>query len=173
MLNPCTPRRAAGERGFTLIELLITVAVMAVALSLAAPLVGQQLAGWRVRSAAQGIVDGMGYARTEAIRRSSPVSFTLGAGNAGWTVAQVSPASTLQTRSAGETPNVTTSTAAGTWTLTFRANGLVDTSGTYLNQVTVSAASGLETRRIDVFGGGLIRVCDPAISNTADTRSCT
>jgi type IV fimbrial biogenesis protein FimT len=42
-----------------------------------------------------------------------------------------------------------------------------------MSQVTVSSLVGAsDTRRIDIYGGGLIRMCDPAVSAADDPRRC-
>jgi len=176
MLMPGTRARPAARRagrGFTLIELMVTVAVLAVGLALAAPSLSTQIANYRLRGAAEGVINGLNYARAEAVRRNSNVSFTLDAGGAGWTVAQVSPATTLQTRANAEAPGVTAASTTASLAVTFTPTGLVDTSGVRLGQVNLSTAvSGAETRRIDIFGGGLIRVCNPSITTAGDPRRC-
>lgn len=160
-------------RGFSLIELMVTVAVLAVGLALAAPSLSTQIANYRLRSAAEGVLNGLNYARAEAVRRNSNVSFTLDATGAGWTVAQISPATTLQTRANGEAPGVSTTSSTASRVVTFTPTGLVDTSGVRLSQIDLSTSvSGAETRRIDIFGGGLIRVCNVAITAVGDPRRC-
>lgn len=169
--SPLACRR--GGWGFSLIELMVTVAVLAVGLALAAPALSTQIANYRLRAAAEGVLNGLNYARAEAVRRNSNVSFTLDASGAGWTVAQDSPATTLQTRANGETPGVTAASTTTSLSVTFTPTGLVDTSGVRLSQIDLSTAvSGAETRRIDIFGGGLIRVCDPGVTTAGDPRRC-
>ncbi len=170
--KPTTPRRAAA--GFSLIELMVTVAVLAVGLSLAAPTLSKQIANYRVRSAAEGVINGLNHARAEAVRRNTNVSFTLQSdGGAGWTVAQVSTSATLQAKASGETPGVTATSTTSSRAVTFTSTGLVDTTGTRLSQVDLASnVAGSETRRVDIFGGGLIRVCDPAITADGDPRRC-
>ncbi len=160
-------------RGFSLIELMVTVAVLVVGLALAAPTLSTQIANYRLRSAAEGVINGLNYARAEAVRRNSNVSFTLNSDGAGWTVAQVSPATTLQSRANGDAPGVTAASTTSSLSVTFTPTGLVDTSGTRLSQINLStSAANAETRRIDIFGGGLIRVCNPSVTTVGDPRRC-
>lgn len=172
MLNPALKARR-GARGLTLIELMITIAVLAVGLSLAAPSFTVQVSNYRVRAAAESMLNGLNYARTEAVRRNRPVSFTLSPSGSGWSVDQISPAQTLQTRADGETAGLTVVSSSTSRAVTFTSTGLVDTSGTRLTQVNLSApASNADTRRIDIFGGGLIRMCDPGVAIVGDPRRC-
>jgi type IV fimbrial biogenesis protein FimT len=170
MLKPHGRRPA---RGLTLIELMITVAVLAIGLSLAAPSFTQQIANYRLRSASESIINGLNYARAEAVRRNSPVSFTLDNTGAGWTVAQVNPATTLQSRANGESPGVTAASTTTSRAVTFTATGFVDNSGVRLSQINLSTSvANTDSRRIDIFGGGLIRVCDPTVTTAGDPRRC-
>ncbi|MBS0306408.1 MAG: GspH/FimT family pseudopilin [Proteobacteria bacterium] len=163
------PRRPA--RGVTLIELLITLVVLAVSLSLAAPTFTQQIANYRVRSASASIVDGLNFARAEAARRNTPVTFTLDASGPGWKAQQGN--ATLQSRAGGETPGVSATSGNGELALTFTPTGQVDTSAARLTTVTLaSAVPRTDGRRIDIFGGGLIRVCDPTLTAADDPRRC-
>lgn len=172
MLNPALKSRRS-ERGLTLIELMITIAVLAVGLSLAAPSFTMQVSNYRVRAAAESMLNGLNYARTEAVRRNRPVSFTLSVSGSGWSVDQVNPAETLQTRADGETAGLTVVSTSTSRAVTFTSTGLVDTSGIRLTQVNLSApASSSNTRRIDIFGGGLIRMCDPGVATVGDPRRC-
>ena len=77
--HPSAAPRSRGT-GFTLIELMVVVTVMAVSATLAAPGFSQLIANYRVRSGAAGIINGLNYARSEAVRRNSAVSFGLVSG---------------------------------------------------------------------------------------------
>ena len=170
MLNA---RHRGQVQGLTLIELMITVAVLAIGLSLAAPSFTQQIGNYRLRTASESIINGLNFARAEAVRRNSPVSFTLTAGGSGWTVAQVSPATTLQSRADGESPGISASSTTASSTVTFTATGFVDNSVVRLSQINLaSSAANTDTRRIDIFGGGLIRVCYPTVTTADDPRRC-
>jgi type IV fimbrial biogenesis protein FimT len=159
-----------GHAGFTLVELMVTLAVLVVGATLAAPSLSQMIANYRVRGAAEGILGGLNYARTEALRRNTAVAFALAPGGSGWTVSQVSTSVTLQSRTDSDSPIVASSTAATS--VTFLATGLLQT-GSQMSQVNVSSlVPGTNTRRINIFGGGLIRLCDPAVATPNDLRRC-
>lgn len=174
MLKPGRHALAARPvHGLTLIELMITVAVLAVGLSLAAPSLNQQIANYRLRSASESILNGLNYARAEAVRRNAPVSFTLVGGGSGWTVAHVSTAATLQSRANGDSPGITAGSTTASRVVTFTSTGFVDNTGVRMSQINLSSSvANTDTRRVDVFGGGLIRVCDPAVTTAGDPRRC-
>jgi type IV fimbrial biogenesis protein FimT len=156
----------------TLVELVVVLAIVAVSATLAAPSFAHMIANYRVRTTAEGILGALNFARTEALRRNTAVAFSLTPGGSGWTVSQLSTSTTLQSRSGGDVPGTTVTPSTAATSVTFLANGMIG-SGSQLNALTVAGtANAADTRRIDVFGGGLIRMCDPAIAAAADPRKC-
>jgi type IV fimbrial biogenesis protein FimT len=159
-------------RGFTLIELMVTVVIIAISLALAAPSFVQLVSNYRLRGAAESIVNGLNLARAEAVRRNAQVSFALTGTKSGWTVTD-SGGAVIQTRADSETGGLTAASSNSATSVTFLPTGLVNATGTWLTQVDLSSsASGTGTRRINVIGGGLIRMCDPAVTLTNDPRRC-
>ena len=159
--------------GFTLIELLITVAVLAVGATLAAPGAMQMIASRKVQTAAQSIVDGLNKARAEAVRRNSPVQFALRTDGIGWNLTQPSSGETLQSYSSRDWNTLQITSQGAATSVTFLATGVRQAGGTPLSQVTVSSPVGSgPTRIVNVFGGGLIRMCDPGVTAVNDPRRC-
>lgn len=76
------------QHGFTLIELLITIAVVAIIISLAAPSFTAFTANQRVKTTAQDLLMAMMYARSEAIKRNGDVYVKSNSGDwhNGWAV---------------------------------------------------------------------------------------
>lgn len=173
MLNRARPVTMR-ESGVTLIELLIALIILGIGASLAAPSFATALANYRVRASAEAALNGLFLARAEAIRRNTPVSFTLAASGSGWAVAQVAPAATIQSRPDNESPGVVLASSTVSRTVSFVANGMVDTSpAARLEQITITSnVPNTESRRINIFGGGLIRMCDPGIAAAGDSRRC-
>jgi type IV fimbrial biogenesis protein FimT len=160
--------------GFTLIELMVVVAVVAVGAALAGPSMRQEIANYGVRSAAESMVNGLNLARAEAVRRNSAVTFTVNGSGTGWTVAQASPGTTIQARSGSDGASLSAASSTTSLVVTFLATGLVNTSGTRLERITVSSSvTGAQSREIHILGGGMIRMCDPAATAASDPRRCS
>lgn len=78
MAKPTVPPGAArAQRGFTLIELMVTVLVMVILAAVAAPAIGDYILRSRVRAAADGLVDQLSVARSQAVRMDRNVSFKV------------------------------------------------------------------------------------------------
>ncbi len=77
--------QANNVAGFTLIELMVTIAVMAIIVSIAAPSIGTQLANQRVKSTTATLANALKEAKAESIIRRQPitVSFINNSNNAG------------------------------------------------------------------------------------------
>ena len=67
-------RPSAATRGFTLVEMMVTVAIVAIMLALAAPAMQQFVTQKAVSTSADELVSALRFARSEALKRSSPVS---------------------------------------------------------------------------------------------------
>jgi len=191
------------ERGLTLIELAVTMAILGMLLAASMPSVGLWLANQRIRNTASSIATGLQFAQSEAVRRNQPVSFwlvsttsassmddscALSSSSGSWvvTLGSTSPAgkcatgsSTRQLKSAlaGDGGGSVTlsalnggSTAANR--VTFNGFGQI-TSTTPIQLVNVTGSSGTKAMSVTVNSGGQVKVCDPGISTTTDSRYCS
>lgn len=166
-------RRTSRQKGFTLVEALVAVGVLAVLASLAAPSFESTFVRFRVRVSAEGLMSGLQLARSEALRRNQPVRFTLDDGRGNWTVATLSPARTIQTSTGAAAAGVTLTTNASQTAVVFLASGLVDTSAARIERIDLSTrVPGVNTWRVEVHGGGQVRMCDPAVTDANDRRKC-
>lgn len=65
-------------KGFTLIEMMVTVAIMAIVATLAAPSFVEMIRNNRVTTAANDVLSAMQVARSEAIRQRRPITVCAG-----------------------------------------------------------------------------------------------
>ena len=183
MLMTRPPRRS---RGVTLIEIMIALLIMSVLITMAAP----SFAGWirnqRIRTASEGLLNGLQMARAEALKTNTVVSFQIGTD---WTVTR--PCTLEEVK--GDASCATVEVQSGQWSRaevvpdhsTFSFNGLgrlvssagaIQVYGADETDESACAAEGGDDRclRIDVKAGGGIRLCDPALSltNPNDPQAC-
>lgn len=162
------------QRGFSLIELMITLAIVAILATLAAPSFKVILANAQIRTAAQALQDGLQLARVEAIRRNARVIFTIGTQST-WTVSVESDASTVQTRpyTEGSAAATVAVTPGGATQVTFDGLGRVKTNTDASSSITqldidvpttLIPASASREQRVTITSGGAIRLCDPNVS---------
>jgi type IV fimbrial biogenesis protein FimT len=85
-MGTCSPRRRS--RGFTVTEMLIVVAIMAILAAIAAPYMGDMIRRQRIKTAAFDVFASLAFARSEAIKRNTPVTITPTGGNwaEGWRI---------------------------------------------------------------------------------------
>jgi type IV fimbrial biogenesis protein FimT len=103
-------------KGFSMIELLVVVAIVMVIAGLAIPQITLTLRTYQVTSAASQIADAIKFARFEAIRRNSQMSFLAWWSGVRWSVGTDSNGDTIlqpSERQYDVTGNVTLLTAAG------------------------------------------------------------
>jgi type IV fimbrial biogenesis protein FimT len=177
-------RSCSSQRGFTLTELMIAIVVFGILTSMALPSFTAWIQKSQIRTAAETIQNGLQLARGEALRRNSPVRFTMAGPSSGWTVAVVSPAETIQTRSGSEgTQNAVVSVvgpAVLPVAVTFDGLGRSDLAAQLVIAITnpVGGACGaaltqMRCLNVAVAPGGTIRMCDPDPSVLAgDSRKC-
>lgn len=84
----------ARQGGMTLIELMVAVSIVALLAMLAAPSFVSTLQNRRIRTAAESVLVGLQYAKTEAVRRNRAVNFSL-ASDGSWQVGCATEDTTL------------------------------------------------------------------------------
>lgn len=188
------------QRGFNIIEIMISLAVLAILISLGAPGFSEWLQSQRLRTSGEAITNGLQVARGEAIRRNLPVVFGLEPPYTGWTVCEASivpcdsttpDGSFIQRKAAqegsGDAKIAPTPVTAGNAVLvTFSPLGAVLNSNSdggapftrvdvfYSDPGLCSAAGGsMRCLRVVVSPAGSVRMCDPTPTIVApDPRAC-
>lgn len=165
--------------GFSLIELLFVIAIVGLLFAFGAPSFSAWLKNMQVRNAAESIMNGLQFARTEAVRRNEVISFAMFPPDADWTVSTVIVVETLQSFASAEgaeQAEVATTDAV----VTFNGLGKTDLAANALIQVTnptggAVCGTGVDEIRclnVTVSVGGQIKMCDPAIATPGDSRRC-
>lgn len=168
--------RATG-RGFSLIELLVALGVFAILLLVAMPGYTAWIQNTKIRNAAESMLSGLQFARSEALRRNTNVEFVIGA-DTDWTVAVAAPPETVQTRpSAQGSQGVTVvKIPAAATRVTFNSLGRIvanaDGSASFTQLDFDMAASERRELRLMLGTGGRVRMCDPAVTDADDPRYC-
>jgi type IV fimbrial biogenesis protein FimT len=174
------------HNGFSLIELAITVALFGILVSLAMPTFSTFIANSRVRTAAEGMVNGLQIARAEAVRRNTFVSLQIGANGISWDVV-ASDGTTIQTRGVEPGNAVTPATIVplGTTAVTYAGMGrmiAVKNAGVTADPPAVFAIRYIATGRNPPTDGtramcvvivnNAPRLCDPQRGDMDDAQGC-
>jgi type IV fimbrial biogenesis protein FimT len=171
------------QLGLTLVELMVGLAIVALTLSFAMPAYREWILNLHIRNTAESILGGLQLARNEAITRRTSVRIDIDA-DGRWeictgTLAGVCPQQ-IQQRSEEESgANNVTIRELNNQQLTIAFNDLgqmilpaapvdiaVDLAPSEL------AANLTRDLRISVRAGGVIRMCDPNVTNQDDSRFC-
>lgn len=136
-------RRATGrvrQGGFTAIELMVTLAVVAILATLAAPAFQNLIAAQRIKSVASALNESLWVARSEALKRNANVSFNFTNSGDGtvvgdWTITQSSDGTgTAILQQAGSpavmaTTRKAASTTGGNLLFVFNSSGRLTSGG--------------------------------------------
>lgn len=170
--------RALAQRGFSLIELLIALLVVSILISMALPTFSVWIANTKIRNGTEAVLNGLQYARNEAVKRNTAIEFEITSGTA-WVVTVASSAAELQRRAEEGSSEVTaTATPGGATKVTFNGMGWVTDNGdgsARLTRLDVTSSQlssqGERALRLVVTPGGAVRMCDPAVASP-DPRAC-
>lgn len=173
------------SNGFTLIELMVTVALLGILASLSIPSFQTWIQNTKIRTAAESIQNGLQKARAEAVKRNTPVQFSLDGGSSAWRVSCVTAAQcadlvggVVETRavSDGSSVDIIIATLPATSdTVEFNSFGGINNPPIPFTQIDVSSNASAADRplRVTLGVGGNTRLCDPYPSLSAsDPRKC-
>jgi len=167
----------AKSAGFTLVEVMIALVVLIVLVGLGMPSFLQMLRNMEIRSAAEGVANGLQRARAEAVARNTRVQFVLGPGTA-WTVSMPGVADPIDSRPHSDSANATlipvSSGGVAASTITYNQLGQIVANAPVsptLARIDFAAASGNQGLRVTIGAGGNARVCDPNVA-APNARAC-
>jgi len=172
------------QSGLSMVEVMVVVAILSALLATGLPSFMDWVQNTQIRSTAESIASGLQVARTEALRRNTPVQFILtgngGVGETGWEVRARNSDQLLRPKPAGEggTKSQLATVPADARMVTFTGIGRVMNNSDGSPRLTrvdidnpsLSAAQSRDLR-VTISDGGSIRMCDPATSGS-DTRAC-
>lgn len=175
-------------RGVTAIELLVVVSIVAIMMTIGVPSLQNWIASSRVRLKAEGVLNGLQYARAEAIRRNARIFFSVN-GDSSWSLGCATVVGDLDGDGSADCPSVIQSKSAleggagvvltispnGATTATFTGLGLVATNAdgsASLTQIDFSSLGTAQKYRIPLTSGGQTRICDPDVAIDGDPRKC-
>lgn len=188
-------------KGVTLIELLVGLAIAAILMLLGLPSFQQWAANSRVRGAAEGMLAGLQSARVEAVKRNLTVEFVLTSDQptpamvnsltttvtgTNWVIRFMpSGSATYQFvhgwngREGSGSASAIVDYGASTDVVSFNGLGRATPPGgatfSFSNAgagTCVADGGSVRCLTIVVDGGGEIRLCDPAVTDSGDTRAC-
>lgn len=175
------------QTGVTLIEAMIAVALVALIVLTAMPSFSAWLAGLRVRTVAESLVAGMQLARVEAVKRNTPIRFTLdSATGGGWTVLVPADSAVIATKATGTggavavtmDPNSDNSIEFANLGQRIKpAPGDGDMTVSITNpaggacQTTDGSGGPVRCLNIQIPAGGQVRLCDP-VRPDGDPQAC-
>lgn len=183
MLTPSARR----NHGFTFVEVMVAVAIVAILAAVALPSFVAWLQNAQIRTAAESIRSGLGAARAEAIRRNTLVQFSLdnptATGGTGWTITAPNAPATeqlIETAPSREgsgnvllqvLPEGATDTTFNGFGRLASAAGVLTLQCVRFKSASLSAADTHEYA-VAIVDGSEIKLCDPLITDSKDTRTC-
>ena len=181
--------RRSAQAGISLIELMIVVVITGILIALAIPSFQTWIQNSQIRTAGEGIINGLQTAKNEAIRRNACMQIQI-TGKTGWQVNPCSDALAVPPYAVRSSEEGTVNadlirTPAASDTVSFNALGRVvnpnPSDGTApLGQVDIcnpamtgTQAADMRPLRIVIPAGGSVRMCDPSpLLTLGDPRRC-
>lgn len=185
---------AKRQSGLTLIETMVAITIASLLLLLAMPGFSSWSANQKIRAAAEGVLNGLQTARLEALKRNQAVDFVLtdsaptsgsataSASGKNWIVRVASSNELISGWSGASSSGAASAVVdygSSVSTVSFNSlgrntsNSQLDFNFTLASAGSCKAVSGeLRCLRVSISNGGEIRMCDPSVTTTGDTRKC-
>jgi len=153
-LNTLPPKLKNVSSGFTLIELMVTIAVLAIIVSIAAPNISTQLANQRVKSTASVIETALKEAKAESIIKRQNTSVIYNNTANPRTITVQNRSGTLLTYNINDRNTVTITTMGSTpvaiTTVTFQPNKVIASDESVMYTICDTGSSNIIPRQVSV-----------------------
>ena len=164
------------RHGFTLIELMVALALVALALGFGLSTLRDVISNNRIRSTAQQVLDAVQLARSEAVKRNVPVELRVSdsAATLNFLAGSSCVPASCRTLTFGTSSGLSVlADAATTTALVFNASGQLADAGNHVVDVTNGRCSTEQScLRVQVRGGGSVRICNPAQGDASAANVC-
>lgn len=145
-------------RGFTLVELAVTIAILAIMASMAAPAFQGMIASSRVTATTNEILELLALAQSEARNRQTTVGITISSTSNGqtWSMAPTNDSSNV-IASLFINSNANVQVNNGFTAISFQPNGtLAETTTNKSVRITSTSSYTSKARSIQILGGGKV-----------------
>ena len=143
-------------QGFTLTELMVTLAVLAILVTIAVPSFSGMIATQATRNASFDLSSAVSLARAEAVKQNAVATVSTSSNWAtGWTLTVGTPATVIRTF--GPYSGVTIAASSGT-TLSFGNDGRPTAGGVTFQVTPTSASQSVSSSCVQVGGTGRVAV---------------
>ncbi|MGA8136694.1 MAG: GspH/FimT family pseudopilin [Pseudomonas gingeri] len=157
------------QAGVTLLETMVAIAIMGIVMAWGLPSLSDVISNNTIKSTTDVIFSALQEARSEALKRNTSVSATLTA--TAVTLAGSNYAKTISLAGAGTGTTISQNPAGA---ITFTSTGQIAASASYVISITnASCPASNACLKVEAYGGGFIKVCNPSQGDRNASNFCS